>query len=388
MMQSADSLPRRSRLTALLEHFSVVEDPRDVRRILHPLPEILLLVVCGTIADCDDYEEIAAWGEAHIGFLRKHLPYEHGVPGERWLTILMNRINPGLFSAAFSDWVRESWPDKAGLVAIDGKTSRRSHDRSAGTPPLHLVSAFASVARLVLAAEAVPDKANELAAIPLLLERLGAQDGLRGALVTIDAIATNPAIAAAITAQGADYLLAVKANQPTLRAEVEAAFTDAGEGADTHVDLDKGHGRIEQRRMTVLRDTDWLAGDRRFPGELRLPGAACLLRAETVVETRGVTRTETRYFIASRALAAPAAATAVREHWAIENRLHWVLDVTFGDDLSRLRKGHGARNMATVRHFALNLVRTLREKGSIKSRRKRAGWSPDYLQNILLSPQA
>ena len=388
MMQSADSLPRRSRLTALLEHFSVVEDPRDVRRILHPLPEILLLVVCGTIADCDDYEEIAAWGEAHIGFLRKHLPYEHGVPGERWLTILMNRINPGLFSAAFSDWVRESWPDKAGLVAIDGKTSRRSHDRSAGTPPLHLVSAFASVARLVLAAEAVPDKANELAAIPLLLERLGAQDGLRGALVTIDAIATNPAIAAAITAQGADYLLAVKANQPTLRAEVEAAFTDAGEGADTHVDLDKGHGRIEQRRMTVLRDTDWLAGDRRFPGELRLPGAACLLRAETVVETRGVTRTETRYFIASRALAAPAAATAVREHWAIENRLHWVLDVTFGDDLSRLRKGHGARNMATVRHFALNLIRTLREKGSIKSRRKRAGWSPDYLQNILLSPQA
>jgi predicted transposase YbfD/YdcC len=388
MMQSADSLPRRSRLTALLEHFSVVEDPRDVRRILHPLPEILLLVVCGTIADCDDYEEIAAWGEAHIGFLRKHLPYEHGVPGERWLTILMNRINPGLFSAAFSDWVRESWPDKAGLVAIDGKTSRRSHDRSAGTPPLHLVSAFASVARLVLAAEAVPDKANELAAIPLLLERLGAQDGLRGALVTIDAIATNPAIAAAITAQGADYLLAVKANQPTLRAEVEAAFTDAGEGADTHVDLDKGHGRIEQRRMTVLRDTDWLAGDRRFPGELRLPGAACLLRAETVVETRGVTRTETRYFIASRALAAPAAATAVREHWAIENRMHWVLDVTFGDDLSRLRKGHGARNMATVRHFALNLVRTLREKGSIKSRRKRAGWSPDYLQNILLSPQA
>jgi predicted transposase YbfD/YdcC len=128
-------------------------------------------------------------------------------------------------------------------------------------------------------------------------------------------------------------------------------------------------------------------GTRRFPGELRLPGAACLIRAETRVETRGVTRTETRYFISSRALAATDAAAAVREHWAIENRLHWVLDVTFGDDQSRLRKGHGARNMATVRHFALNLVRAAADKRSIKSRRKLAGWAPDYLNSILSSRQ-
>jgi len=386
MTPAADLPPRKSRLSALLEHFAAVEGPRDVRRILHPLPEILLLGVSGAIADCDDDEDIAAWGEAHIGFLLRHPPCARGVPGERWLTILMNRINPGLFSAAFSDWVRESWPDKAGLVAIDGKTSRRSHDRSAGAPPLHLVSAFATTARLVLAQEAVPDKAGELAAIPLLLERLGAEDGLRGALVSIDAIATNTAVAQAITAQGADYLLAVKANQPTLRAEVEAAFAEAADRLETRLDLDKGHGRIEQRRMTVLRETDWLKDDRRFPGELRLPGAACLLRAETCVESRGVARSEIRYFIASRALGAADAAEAVREHWAIENRLHWVLDVAFGDDLSRLRKGHGARNMATVRHFALNLVRAERHKSSIKSRRKRAGWSTDYLQSILASP--
>ena len=147
MTLSAEAFPPKSRLAALLEHFSLVEDPRDVRRILHPLPEILFLVVCGTIADCDDYEDIAGWGAAHLDFLRRHLPYEHGVPGERWLTILMNRINPGLFAA----WVRESWPEKAGLVAIDGKTSRRSHDRGAGVEPLHLVSAFATTARLVLA---------------------------------------------------------------------------------------------------------------------------------------------------------------------------------------------------------------------------------------------
>ena len=249
MIPSAETLPRRSRLAALLERFAEVEDPRDVRRILHPLPEVLLLVVCGTIADCDDYEDIAAWGAAHLGFLRRHLPYENGVPGERWLTILMNRINPALFAAAFAGWVRESWPEKADLVAIDGKTSRRSHDRSAGAGPLHLVSAFATTARLVLAQEAVPDKANELAAIPPLLERLGAEEGLKGALVSIDAIATNADIAEAITGQGADWLLAVKANQPRLRAEVEAAFAEAGE-LETHIDLDKGHGRIEERRTS------------------------------------------------------------------------------------------------------------------------------------------
>ena len=255
---SVEALPRKSRLTALLDHFAEVEDPRDVRRILHPLPEILLLVVCGTIADCDDYEDIAAWGAAHLDFLRQHLPYEHGVPGERWLTILMNRINPALFAAAFAGWVRESWPEKADLVAIDGKTSRRSHDRSQGAAPLHLVSAFATTARLVLAQEAVPDKASELAAIPPLLERLGAEDGLKGALVSIDAIATNADIARAITAQGADWLLAVKANQPSLRAEVEAAFAEAGEALETSTDLDKGHGRIEERHTAVLRDTGWL----------------------------------------------------------------------------------------------------------------------------------
>ncbi len=249
----------------------------------------------------------------------------------------------------------------------------------------------------MLAAEAVPDKASELAAIPPLLERLGEGDGLKGALVSIDAVATNAEIARAIAAQGAGWLLAVKANQPTLRAEVEAAFAEAGnedghghedrDGArlDTCTELDKGHGRVEERRTTVLREIDWLDGARRFPGELRLPGAACLVRAETRVETKGMTRTETRYFASSRALAAADAAAAIRGHWAIENRLHWVLDVTFADDQSRLRKGHGARNMATVRHFALNLVRAAQDKKSIKSRRKIAGWDTTYLDAILAS---
>ena len=193
---AADLLPGGSRLAALLDHFGAIEDPRDVRRILHPLLEVLLLVVCGTIADCDDYDAIADWGAAHLDFLREHLPYAHGVPGGRWLTILMNRINPALFSAAFTAWVRATWPDRPDFVAIDGKTSCRSRDRAAGEAPLHLVSAFATTSRLVLGQEAVPAKANELAAIPALLARLGEQDGLRGALVSIDAIATNATIAA------------------------------------------------------------------------------------------------------------------------------------------------------------------------------------------------
>ena len=379
--------PGRSRLAALLEHFGSIEDPRDVRRILHPLREILLLVVCGTIADCDDYDAIADWGEAHLDFLRQHLPYTHGVPGGRWLTILMNRLNPALFSAAFTAWVRATWPDRPEFVAIDGKTSRRSHDRGAGEAPLHLVSAFATTSRLVLGQEAVPDKANELTAIPALLARLGEQNGLHGALVSIDAIATNATIATAITTAGADYLLAVKANQPTLRTEIEACFKDAPpQTVASHIEHDKGHGRIERREVSVIRDVDWLSGDRRFPGELRLPSVACLVRVQAEAERAGRAHSETRYYIASAALDAARAAQAVRGHWGIENRLHWVLDVTFREDQSRLRKGFGARNMAVVRHFALNLVRSAADGKSIKLRRKRAAWATNYLNQLLAPP--
>jgi predicted transposase YbfD/YdcC len=377
-------LGEKSRLRALLDHFAVIEDPREPWRVAHPLPEVLLLVVCGTIADCDDYEHIAAWGEAHLPFLRTILPYHHGVPGDRWLTILMNRLDPGLFSACFTAWVRETWPDRPEFVAIDGKTSRRSHDRGANKAPLHLVSAFATTSRLVLGQEAVADKSNEITAIPVLLERLAADGALEGALVTIDAIACNATIATAIKDAKAEYLLAVKGNQPTLRAEIEDFFATApAESFETVVDLDKGHGRIEERAVTVAREVDWLTSDRRFPGELRLPGAAALIRVRSRSELKDRCRCDNRYFIASAALSAEAAAAAVRGHWGIENCLHWVLDVTFKDDLCRLRKGHGAKNMAIARHFAINLVRAAPDKKSIKLRRKVAGWDTKYLASIL-----
>jgi predicted transposase YbfD/YdcC len=376
--------PEKSRLRALLDHFSVIEDPREPWRVAHPLPEVLLLVVCGTIADCDDYEGTAEWGKAHLAFLRRFLPYHHGVPGARWLTILMNRINPRLFSAAFMAWVRETWPDRLDLVAIDGKTSRRSHDRSADKAPLHLVSAFATTSRLVLGQEAVADKTNETTAIPVLIEQLAVNDGLKGALVSIDAIATNSAIATTIRDAQADYLLAVKANQPTLRSEIETFFADAPPASlESTADVDKGHGRIEQRTVTVAREVDWLDGDRRFPGELRLPGVATIVRVASRAELKDRCRFETRYYVSSATLSAPRAAAAVRGHWAIENSLHWVLDVTFGDDQSRVRKGHGAKNMAVVRHFAINLARTAKDKRSVRLRRKCAGWDPNYLATIL-----
>lgn len=384
MSLQAEDFSQKSRLRALLEHFALIEDDREFWRVAHPLPEVLLLVVCGTIADCDDFDFIAEWGEAHLGFLRRFLPYHHGVPTGRWLNALMNRIDPKLFCDAFMSWVRETWPEHPGLIAIDGKTSRRSHDRRAGKAPLHLVSAFASRSRLVLGQEAVADKTNEITAIPALLERLAENNGLKGALVSIDAIGTNATIANAIRTAGADYLLAVKANQPSLRTEIDSFFAAAAPtDLDRSVEIDKGHGRIEQRTVTVAREVDWLNGDRRFPGEVRLPAVASIIKVAARAELADRCRMETRYYVSSANLSAAQAAEAVRSHWAIENSLHWVLDVTFGDDRSRLRTGHGARNMAVVRHFALNILRQAKDKRAIKRRRKAASWNPEYLLEML-----
>ena len=196
----------QSRRRSLLEHFGTIKDTRQPCKVMYPLPEVLLLVVCATVASCDDYDEIVVWGEAHLGFLRRFLPYHWSIPCEDWLRVVMNRLDPGLFSTCFTAWAAELRPDAIDLVAIDGKTSRRSHDRATGKKALHLVSAWASNERLVLGQEAVEEKSNEITAIPALLERLA----IKGALVTIDAIACNPKIAQDINSAGADYLLAVK----------------------------------------------------------------------------------------------------------------------------------------------------------------------------------
>lgn len=374
----------KPRIGSLLQHFSAIADFREPWRVAHPLPEVLLLVVCGTIAAGDDYDEIIDWGNAHLPFLRRFLPYDWGIPCADWLRTLMNRVDPDLFSACFMNWACELRPDAPAHIALDGKTSRRSHDRRNGRKPLHLVSAFATNERLVLGQEAVAEKSNELEAIPAVLERLAASGALKGAVVTIDAIACNPKIAATIIANGGDYLLSVKDNQPSLSAEIAAFFADARRSeTESAVDLDKGHGRIEERTCVISTKVDWLAGERRFPGEYRFPKLAAVAAVEAKVELRDRCHRETRYFISSLPLSAERLLAIVRAHWRIENSLHWVLDVIFKEDLSRLRKGHGARNMAVVRHFALNLVRAAGDKRSIKRRRKCAAFDDEYLAQIL-----
>jgi predicted transposase YbfD/YdcC len=349
---------------SLLDHFAVLEDPRQAAKVLYPLPEILLLLLCATLAGADDLVEVELWGDEHLPFLRRFLPCRHGVPSHDTLGEVVEAL-------------REAAPD---LVAVDGETSRRSHARSKGREPLHLVSAWASRQRLVLGQEAVGGKSNEITAIPLLLERLA----LDGALVTIDAIGAQTGIAATILRRGGDYLLALKQNRPATFADVETFFADPPPGAvETCTTTDGDHGRIEVRRHAVCHDVAWLLSDRRYPGEVAFPGLAMLGMVESTTERGGKTSRERRYYLGSARLDAATFAYAVRAHWGIENRLHWVLDVVFRDDLARLRTGHGPENMAVIRHMAVNLLRQAAPSVSLKNRRKRAGWNTAFLETLI-----
>ena len=365
---------------SLLDHFSALEDPRQSWRVIYPLPEILLLVLCATLSGMEDFVEIKLWGEQRIDFLRRFLAYDRGIPAHDTLNDVMNALDPGLFKACFTAWVaalRASEPD---TIAIDGKTSRRSHDRAKGREPLHLVSAWACRQRLVLGQEAVDEKSNEITAIPLLLERLA----LTGALVTIDAIGTQTKIAETIVARGGDYLLALKANRPVLFGDVEAFFADPQVGSlDSFETTDGGHGRVEVRRHAVCHHVDWLFSDRRYADEPRFPHLATIAMVETEVERNSKIEREKRYYLSSAQLDAKTFARAVRDHWGIENRLHWVLDVVFHDDLARLRSGNGPENMAVVKHMAMNLVRKPKDRHSLKVRRKLANLNHQYLENLI-----
>jgi predicted transposase YbfD/YdcC len=366
--------------TSLLEHFAALEDPRQTAKVLYPLPEILLLLLAGTLAGADDFSEMELWGNEQLAFLRRLLPYQHGIPSHDTLGEVVAALDPALFKACFVSWVeglRETAPD---IVAIDGKTSRRSHARSKGREPLHLVSAWASRQRLVLGQETVSGKSNEITAIPLLLERLA----LDGALVTIDAIGAQTGIAETILKRGGDYLLALKANRPATFKDVEAFFGDPPPGSiETYTTTDGEHGRVEVRRHAVCHDVAWLFSDRRYPGEVAFPGLAMIGMVESETEREGKTARERRYYLSSAKLDAEAFARAVRSHWGIENRLHWVLDVVFKDDLTRLRTGHAPENMAVVKHMAMNLLRQAKPTISAKNRRKRAGWNTSYLESLI-----
>jgi predicted transposase YbfD/YdcC len=366
--------------SSLLEHFAALADPRQAWKVVYPLPEILLAVLCATIAGAEDFVEVRRWGTMHLAFLRRFCPYADGIPSHDTLNDTLNALDGELFARCFSAWVeglREIEPD---IVAIDGKTSRRTHDRAKERDPLHLVSAWASRQRLVLGQQACQAKSNEITAIPLLLERLA----LTGALVTIDAMGCQTKIAQTILDRQADYLLAVKENWPNLCGEIERYFEDLPDNAgDRHQTTDGEHGRIEVRRHVVSHDVDWLATDRRFPGEPRFPGLTAIAMVEAEVERDRKTSRERRFYLSSLKLDARLFAHAVRCHWHIENRLHWVLDVVFHEDLNRLRSGHGPQNMATIRHMAMNLLRAATDKHSLKVRRKSAAWDTAYLETLI-----
>lgn len=359
---------------SFLEHFSALDDPRQSWKVVYPLGEILLIVLCGSLAGAEDFAEMERWAKRKLDFLRRLSPFAHGVPSHDTLNDVMNALPAPLFAECFTGWAAELTEHDPDIVAIDGKTSRRA--RAGEAAPLHLVSAFATRQRLVLGQEAVAGKGNEITAIPRLLERLE----LTGALVTIDAIGCQREIAQAIRAKGADYLLALKDNRPTLAGEVRLFFEREPAGAfDRHETTDGDHGRIEVRRHAVSHDVEWLATDRRFPGEPRFPSLAAIAMVETEVDRGGKTSLARRYYLSSAPLDARTFARAVRAHWGIENRLHWVLDVVFHDDLMRLRTEHGPANMATIRHAALNVIKAIPDKASLKIRRKTLGWDDDYL---------
>jgi len=374
-------MPQVSGSRSLLDHFSALEDPRQGWRVLYPLPEILLLVLCATLSGMEDFVEIRLWADQRLDFLRRFLPYERGVPSHDTLCDVINALDPELFKACFLAWVEGLRDPEPEIIAIDGKTSRRTHARNKGREPLHLVSAWASRQRLVLGQEAVADKSNEIIAIPLLLKRLA----LTGALVTIDAMGTQLEIANAIVEGAGDYLLWLKANWPALMAEVETFFADPANAQDCQAfdTADADHGRLEQRRHLVSHKLDWLLSDRRFPDERRFPNLTTIAMVKSVTERGNKIETERRYYLSSAKLDAQTFARAVRAHWGIENRLHWVLDVVFHDDLARLRSGNRPQNMAIVKHMAMNLIRHPKDKHSLKNRRKLACLNVDYLESLI-----
>jgi predicted transposase YbfD/YdcC len=373
----------RARLAVLLQHFSELDDGREPWRVAYPLKEVLLLVTCATISSCDDFDDIAAWGEHNIDFLRRFSDYHHGIPCERWLRHLFNRVDPTLFARCFESWIAAMWPGRHEFIAIDGKTSRRTHDRRKGLKALHTLSAYATTARLVLAQLSVPEKTNEITAIPDLLDHLAETKQLQGALVTIDAMGCQVDIADKIVAHDADYLLALKGNQPNLETEVADYFDGAPKDElVTKTTVEKGHGRIETRTYTLSGEVDWITSARSYPGQPRFTDIKTLVKVHSRAEHADRCSFDTRYFICSAPLDIERIANATRGHWGVES-MHWLLDVEFGDDLSRYRAGHGAKNMAVVRRFALSLVRANKSKGSVKTRRKRASWNPAFLLEIL-----
>ena len=373
---------QREQESVFLTCFASVKDPRLNRRKKHELLDIIAIAVCAAIAGADGWAAVELFGKSKQEWLRTFLALPNGIPSHDTFGRVFSLLEPQAFQEAFQAWVRAIQAKIEGVVAIDGKTVRGSHDRANGKKAIHIVSAWATDDGLSLGQVKVDDKSNEITAIPELLRVLE----LKGCLVTTDAMGCQRDIARDIVEGGGDYLLAVKDNQQTLAEDVEEEFKQAQADAFAHMEhlyhvtLDKGHGRIEKRQYWYTHDVQGLGTLERWH-ELN---AMVMCRASRTLN--GETSVEDRYFISSCTHSnVEKIAHGVRAHWGIENGLHWVLDVAFLEDQSRIRAGHAAQNMATIRKIVLNAFNASKSrKGGIKAKRLQAGWDNAYLCEILL----
>lgn len=362
-----------------LESFERLEDPRQRGKVLYPLDEVLLLVLLGVIAGCESWVEIARYGEKKLTLLRRFRRFKDGTPSHDQLGDIFAVLDAEQFQACFVAWVAGLTGLGPEIIAIDGKTLRRSYQEGGAKAPIHMVSAWSAGQSMVLGQVKVADKSNEITAIPKLLDMLT----IKGAIVTIDAMGCQREIAAKIVEKEADYVLALKGNQGRLRDDVEEFFTEqkANEYADCkpsrHETLEKSHGRIETRVVTVVGDIDWLT--ERHPWA----GLASIVMVESCREIAGRSESESRFYITSLSASAERIGAAIRGHWGVENGLHWVMDMVFRDDECRIRKDNAPANFATVKHMASNLLRQAPGKDSLRVKRKVAAWDDDYLAAIV-----
>ena len=365
--------------TSFLHYFSELPDHRQPGKVDYPLPEVLLLILLAVLAGAETFTDIARFGERKIELLRRFRPYVNGTPSHDHLGDIFATLDARAFQTCFVAWVAALTNTPAKVIAIDGKTSRRSYQSKGSKEAIHIVSAFAARQRIVLGQVKVSEKSNEIVAIPALLDMMS----IEGAVVTIDAMGCQRDIASKIIEKKADYIVALKGNQGTLRGDVEV-FVDEQKALkyrdttiSTHQTVDADHGRIETRNYTVIRDVDWLQARHQWPG----------LKSVVVVESRreinGKISDETRFYIASLVMLAEAVGPMIRAHWAIENSLHWVMDMVFRDDECRVRTDNAPANFATCRHIVYNLTRKAPGKDSIRLRRKTAGWDDEYLASLI-----
>ena len=370
--------PTSSKRIDLLSILRELPDPRVERTKLHKFEDLLLIAICALLCGAESFEDMELFGDAKEPWLRTFLELSHGIPSHDTFNRLFAALDPQRFLDAFMRWtqsLRTALADE--VVAIDGKALRRAI--AAGQSPKVVVSAWAAGNGLVLGQRRVEDKSNEITAVPELLRTLE----LAGCIVTLDAMGCQRRIAREIKEADAEYVLALKGNQGTAHQEIQSCLDAAIASADpalAHCEhVEKGHGRIETRRYWQSADIGWFADRGKWEG-LRSVGVV-----ESVREIRGQTSTERRYYLSSLELDVEKFAHAVRSHWGVENQLHWVLDVVFGEDQSRARTGHASENLATLRRWALNLLKadTHKTKRSIKGRIKAAGWDHNYLLHLL-----